>query len=84
MTLAAQSPATPELTAEELRTRNRSLQQADRCDRCPAEALVRVHLSNGELFFCGHDFAIRELNLLPLAIHVHDERPRLAKAEGFL
>ncbi len=27
---------------------------ADRCDRCGAQAFVRVVLVNGELLFCGH------------------------------
>lgn len=36
-------PTTPVLTA------------ADRCDRCPAAAQVRVVLNKGgELLFCGH------------------------------
>ena len=31
-----------------------SLTAADRCDRCNAQARVRVVLANGELLFCGH------------------------------
>jgi hypothetical protein len=27
---------------------------ADRCDRCGAQAKVRVVLSGGDLVFCGH------------------------------
>jgi hypothetical protein len=27
---------------------------ADRCDRCGAQARVRVILSGGDLVFCGH------------------------------
>ena len=26
----------------------------DRCDRCGAQAFVRVLLANGDLLFCGH------------------------------
>jgi hypothetical protein len=26
----------------------------DRCDRCPARALVRAQFLNGDLLFCGH------------------------------
>ena len=34
----------------------RTLNAADRCDRCGAQAFVRVVLeaSGGELLFCGH------------------------------
>ena len=28
----------------------------DRCDRCGAQAYVRVMFVNGELMFCGHHF----------------------------
>lgn len=28
----------------------------DRCDNCPAEALVRVKGVSGELYFCGHHY----------------------------
>jgi len=31
-----------------------TLTAADRCDRCGAQARVRVVLANGELMFCGH------------------------------
>jgi len=41
---------------------------ADRCDRCGAQAKVRVVLSGGDLVFCGHharayDQAIRTVAL---------------------
>jgi hypothetical protein len=26
----------------------------DRCDRCPARALIRAQFLSGDLFFCGH------------------------------
>lgn len=31
-----------------------TLTAADRCDRCGAQAYVRVTLSAGELLFCAH------------------------------
>ena len=31
-----------------------TLTAADRCDRCGAQAFVRVVLSSGDLLFCGH------------------------------
>lgn len=33
------------------------LTNADRCDRCPARALVRVLLGFSALQFCGHCYA---------------------------
>ena len=36
---------------------DRPLTAADRCDRCCAQAKVRVHLRAGELLFCGHHSA---------------------------
>ncbi len=31
-----------------------TLTHADRCDRCGAQARVRVQLASGELLFCAH------------------------------
>jgi hypothetical protein len=52
----------------------------DRCDRCGAQAYVRVTLiAGGELLFCGHHFREHEERLRPLAAEVHDETGRLAE-----
>ena len=41
------------------------LVQQDRCDRCSAQALVRVRMPSGSLLdFCGHDYRKHELALL--------------------
>ena len=51
----------------------------DRCDRCGAQAYVRVILetSGGELRFCGHHARAVEATLKPLAAQWHDETNRL-------
>ena len=62
---ATLSPSTP-LTA------------LDRCDRCGAQAYVRVRLAaGGELLFCGHHFREHEARLRPLASDVLDETGKL-------
>ena len=46
---------------------------ADRCDRCAAQAQVRVFLESGsELQFCGHHFREHEVRLRSVAIEVQD------------
>ena len=45
---------------------------ADRCDRCGAQAFVRVVLRAGELLFCGHHARANEQALLPVALRVED------------
>ncbi|MFC8303765.1 hypothetical protein ACFUCV_08790 [Specibacter sp. NPDC057265] len=51
----------------------------DRCDRCGAQAYVRVVLesSGGELLFCGHHARAVEATLKPLASEWLDETGRL-------
>ncbi|MDO5753949.1 hypothetical protein [Arthrobacter sp.] len=51
----------------------------DRCDRCGAQAYVRVVLesSGGELLFCGHHARAVESTLKPLASEWYDETSRL-------
>lgn len=45
----------------------------DRCDRCNAQAYVRVTLPSGELLFCAHHWSRHEDALRPKAIEVHDQ-----------
>jgi hypothetical protein len=55
------------------------LTAADRCDRCGAQAYVRVLLaSGGELLFCAHHARRYEPKLKALAAEIHDETDRLA------
>lgn len=55
----------------------------DRCDRCGAQAYVRVTLgASGELLFCGHHARQHEDKLRELSADIHDETDRLlAKPE---
>lgn len=55
------------------------LSTLDRCDRCGAQAYVRVVLesSGGELLFCGHHARAVESTLKPLSSQWHDETGRL-------
>lgn len=51
----------------------------DRCDRCGAQAYVRVILANGgELLFCAHHGRQHEPALAGVASAVHDETARLS------
>ncbi|HEY7859660.1 MAG TPA: hypothetical protein VIC82_14275 [Candidatus Nanopelagicales bacterium] len=64
---------TPTLAPEQ------ALLATDRCDRCSAQAYVRVTLSaGGDLLFCGHHFREHEDRLRPLALRIQDETDRLA------
>jgi hypothetical protein len=60
---------------------NTPLSALDRCDRCGAQAYVRVALlSGGELLFCGHHYAEFRPALEPRAAAVYDETDRLIDA----
>jgi hypothetical protein len=51
----------------------------DRCDRCGAQAYLRVHLKGGgELMFCAHHAREHSEKLREVAEHVHDETDRLS------
>ena len=55
-----------------------TLSAADRCDRCGAQAYVRVLLPGGaDLQFCGHHWSRHEEALRPQAEEVIDETHRL-------
>ncbi len=55
-----------------------SLSATDRCDRCNAQAYVRVVLTNGsDLLFCGHHWNAHEEKLRPQAAAVVDETHKL-------
>ena len=44
----------------------------DRCDRCGAQAFVRVVLRSGELLFCGHHGRENAEALEGVALYVED------------
>jgi hypothetical protein len=52
-----------------------TLSAADRCDRCGAQARVRVVLANGQLTFCGHHAKAFEPSLRAQALQWIDETP---------
>jgi len=55
-----------------------TLTAADRCDRCGAQAYVRVCLiSGGELLFCAHHGREHLPKLHDLATEIQDETERL-------
>lgn len=50
------------------------LTASDRCDRCAAQALVRVFLISGSaLQFCSHHFKEHEVRLREVSIDVQDK-----------
>ena len=54
------------------------LTATDRCDRCGAQAYLRVELqSGGELLFCAHHAREHNDALREVASHVHDETHKL-------
>jgi hypothetical protein len=56
-----------------------SLSAADRCDRCGAQAYLRVELqSGGELLFCAHHAREHGEKLREIAAHVIDETEKLS------
>jgi hypothetical protein len=54
------------------------LTAADRCDRCGAQAYLRVTLpSGGELLFCGHHAKAHSAKLSQVALRIQDETSKL-------
>lgn len=62
---ATVTPPAPALTA------------ADRCDRCGAQAFVRVVLSSGDLLFCAHHAKAYEDKLRAAALDWVDQTAAL-------
>lgn len=56
-----------------------ALTASDRCDRCGAQAYVRVELAGGaELLFCAHHAKAHADALRDVAVNIHDESGRLS------
>lgn len=54
------------------------LTASDRCDRCGAQAYLRVELSTGgELLFCAHHAREHGDKIRAVAVNVHDETSKL-------
>jgi hypothetical protein len=58
------------------------LTASDRCDRCGAQAYVRVVMPSGELLFCAHHAREHAPKFTALATHVQDETDRLLAEHG--
>ncbi len=58
------------------------LTAADRCDRCGAQAYVRVLLPVGELLFCAHHAREHAPKYEAVATHVQDETDKLLAEHG--
>jgi hypothetical protein len=57
-----------------------ALSAADRCDRCGAQAYLKVELlSGGELLFCAHHAREQAEKLQAVAAAIHDGSGQLAK-----
>jgi hypothetical protein len=56
-----------------------TLSAADRCDRCGAQAYVRVTLASGfELLFCAHHSKEHADKLRQVALKIQDETQRIS------
>ena len=73
------------MTKEKVEDKEWLLSPLDRCDRCNAEALVKVTGITGDLMFCGHHYnkvmAIPDgyNSMMSFMISVVDERDKLVK-----
>ena len=55
------------------------LNAADRCDRCGAQAYIRVTLAaGGELLFCAHHGHAHEDKLRAMSVEFQDDSSQLA------
>lgn len=71
--------AESESAATGARARNWGLTTLDRCDRCGAQAYVRVLLpSRQDLLFCAHHNRQYSSALANIAVEIQDETIRLA------
>jgi len=61
---------------------NRPINAVYRCDRCGAQAYVRVLFhSHQDLLFCAHHYRQHAPMLAKVAAHIHDETERLRRGE---
>jgi hypothetical protein len=67
------------MSATTLQTSNsQPLTALDRCDRCGAQAYLRIELAGGhELLFCAHHSREHEQQIRSIAVSVHDETSTL-------
>ncbi|MDT0164342.1 hypothetical protein Q9R32_02080 [Actinotalea sp. AC32] len=68
---------------DDVTTTTRSpLTAADRCDRCGAQAYVRVVLGSGDLLFCAHHARRHASAFAGVAVDIQDETDRLLEEHG--
>jgi hypothetical protein len=65
-----------------IETTQNPLTAADRCDRCGAQAYVRVLLPVGELLFCAHHAREHAPKYAEVATSVQDETDKLLAEHG--
>lgn len=59
-------------------TEGSALTAADRCDRCGAQAYLRVTMASGaELLFCAHHGRAHQNKLRQVALNIHDETDKI-------
>ena len=59
---------------------SKPLTAVDRCDRCGAQAYLRVELAGGgELLFCAHHTREHGRALAEIAVEIQDETRRLTR-----
>ena len=79
-----QDSSTERENAAGARARGWRLTSVDRCDRCGAQAYVRVLLpSRLELLFCAHHNRQYSSALTDIAVEIQDETMRLARCALF-
>lgn len=68
-----------EVVEAEARPLSDTLNNADRCDQCGAQAFVWVNMPNSQagLLYCGHHFNRNEEGLRKVAIDIWDERYKI-------
>lgn len=73
------------MTAEMLDQKDWVLTIQDRCDKCNAQAYVKINGSTGELLFCGHHYESIMNNpdaytkMMSFMLEVIDERDKLTE-----
>ncbi len=60
-----------------------ALTAEDRCDRCGAQAYLRVELAVGELLFCAHHAREHGDKLKDVAVGFHDETHKLTDKPAY-
>jgi 4-hydroxyphenylpyruvate dioxygenase-like putative hemolysin len=76
----AQRPEREEVAVSDTRAVTEPMNTAHRCDRCGAQAYVRVLLpSRQDVLFCAHHYRQHAPALAGMAIAIQDETHRLAR-----